>query len=108
MKKAISFFILFLAFSIPAFAGTNKASAVINNVVYDALNHAIAEYTVSYRDPSEIFVLDQQFVSVDLGANTSALNNAVQVDAQAKVNEEFGAGTISDKNDIRLVAGFVS
>lgn len=89
------------------FAGNNKGSAKIDRVVYTAPNEATAEYTVSYRDETNNFFLDQNFISVDLSDSATSLNNAVQADARLKINTEIGPNTITDNNDVRLVAGFV-
>lgn len=107
MKKFLGFLILGFLISTSAFAGTNKATASVDANRPISSTQSIVEFSVRayFGRP---FYVDQQYVQVLLTDNTSAINNAVQIAAQAIVNNEFGEGTITDKNDIRLDAGIVS
>lgn len=87
--------------------GANKATASIVANRPTSPTQSMVEFTVrAFIGYS--FYLDQQYVSVSLSDNTSSINNAVQIAAMGILNDEFGAGTITDKNDIRLDAGIVS
>lgn len=84
---------------------SNKAIACITDVKTDSQNNSIVVYKLSY---TKNFNLDLQEVIVDLNATIASINNSVQTDAMNKINLEMGAGTIANKNDVRLASGFVS
>ena len=108
MKLWKLFLIVALVFtSSPAFAGENKGSVTIDRIIPVAPNQVIVEYTVDYRQGTDVFHLDQQVVVVNLTGSAGTNNNIVQADARAKVNAEFGPNTITDNNDMRCVGGFV-
>lgn len=87
--------------------GANKGTAgIIKNRPISSTESQI-EFEVRYVGDYPFF-LDQQFITVSLSANTSEVNNKVQIAAMALINQEFGDGTITDKNDVRLNAGLVS
>lgn len=98
---------LLFAANITAFAGDNKGSAKIDKVIPTGENQVVVEYTVDYRDATHLFHLDQNMLVLDLGGSANTLNNAVQADARLKINTEIGPNTITDNNDVRLVAAFV-
>ena len=86
--------------------GANKGTAAIIKNRPISTTQSEVEFEVRYMGEYPFF-LDQQYVTVSLSANTSAVNDTVQIAAMNIINAEFGAGTITDKNDVRLNAGLV-
>lgn len=87
--------------------GLNKGTASLVENRPISPTQSEVEFKVRYTG-DYMFFLDQQKITVSLSANTSSVNNAIQEAAMALINAEFGAGTITDKNDVRLDAGLVS
>lgn len=86
--------------------GLNKGTAAIIKNRPISNTHSEVEFEVRYMGEYPFFV-DQQYITVSMSANTSQVNDLVQIAAQEIINAEFGAGTITDKNDVRLNAGLV-